>query len=141
MTLEFLTRRLVLNGGLEQNALKYLEKHKVADLLVSITSSLLFFRPEKPREFLLNILTRIKVAKITAVDFPTLMDDSNLISMFEIMDPANQGFITPVQYKEALKNLGLLGPDEEINEDGEVISKEDFKDDVNRRTLEMWSAF
>ncbi|XP_074050060.1 EF-hand calcium-binding domain-containing protein 10 isoform X2 [Macrotis lagotis] len=130
-----------LGSSREEAARLYLKKHRIMEVMNYLTAQLLYHRPEKPREFLLNILTRIKVAKITAVDFPTLMDDSNLISMFEIMDPANQGFITPVQYKEALKNLGLLGPDEEINEDGEVISKEDFKDDVNRRTLEMWSAF
>uniref|UniRef100_A0A4X2KR31 EF-hand domain-containing protein n=1 Tax=Vombatus ursinus TaxID=29139 RepID=A0A4X2KR31_VOMUR len=58
------------------------------------------------------------------------MDDSNLVSMFEIMDPTNQGFITPVQYREALKNLGLLDPDEVIDEDKEVITRDDFRDDV-----------
>ncbi|XP_072509200.1 EF-hand calcium-binding domain-containing protein 10 isoform X1 [Notamacropus eugenii] len=141
MAFEFLTRRLELNSLQEQQALQYLEKHRVLDLLVHLTSSLLFHRPDKPRDFLLNILARIKIAKLTAVDFPYLMDDSNLISMFEIMDPTNQGFITPVQYKEALKNLGLLDPDEVIPEDGEVITRDDFRSDVNRRTFKLWSAF
>ncbi|XP_036617133.1 EF-hand calcium-binding domain-containing protein 10 [Trichosurus vulpecula] len=141
MAFEFLTSRLVLTSAQEQEALLYLEKHRVLDLLVHLTSSLLFNRPDKPRDFLLNMLARIKIAKITAVDFPYLMDDSNLVSMFEIMDPTNQGFITPIQYREALKNLGLLGPDEVIGEDGEVITRDEFRNDVNRRTLQMWSAF
>ncbi|XP_020840216.1 EF-hand calcium-binding domain-containing protein 10 isoform X1 [Phascolarctos cinereus] len=141
MAFEFLTRRLELTSLRKEEALMYLEKHRLLDLLVNLTSSLLFHRPEKPRDFLLNMLARIKIAKITTVDFPYLMDDSNLVSMFEIMDPTNQGFITPVQYREALKNLGLLGPDEVIDEDREVITREDFRDDVNKRTLKMWSAF
>ncbi|XP_027694523.1 EF-hand calcium-binding domain-containing protein 10 isoform X1 [Vombatus ursinus] len=138
---KFLTRRLELTSLREEEALMYLEKHRVLDLLVNLTSSLIFYQPEKPRDFLLNMLARIKIAKITAVDFPCLMDDSNLVSMFEIMDPTNQGFITPVQYREALKNLGLLDPDEVIDEDKEVITRDDFRDDVNKRTLKMWSAF
>ncbi|XP_068963078.1 EF-hand calcium-binding domain-containing protein 10 [Petaurus breviceps papuanus] len=125
----------------EENAILYLKKHHIMELLSYLTCQLLYRRPDKPRDFLLNMLARIKIAKITAVDYPYLMDDSNLISMFEIMDPTNQGFITPVQYKEALKNLGLLDPDEVIGEDGEVITKDDFRKDVNRRTLKIWSAF
>ncbi|XP_020840217.1 EF-hand calcium-binding domain-containing protein 10 isoform X2 [Phascolarctos cinereus] len=125
----------------EEKAQLYLKKHHIMELLNHLTFQLLYHRPEKPRDFLLNMLARIKIAKITTVDFPYLMDDSNLVSMFEIMDPTNQGFITPVQYREALKNLGLLGPDEVIDEDREVITREDFRDDVNKRTLKMWSAF
>ncbi|KAM8979458.1 EF-hand calcium-binding domain-containing protein 10 isoform 3-T3 [Sarcophilus harrisii] len=96
---------------------------------------------DKPREFLLDILSRIKIAKTTSVDFPYLIDDSNLVSMFEIMDPTNQGFITPVQYKEALKNLGLLDSDEVIDENLEVITKDYFRKDVARKTLKMWLSF
>ncbi|XP_072509201.1 EF-hand calcium-binding domain-containing protein 10 isoform X2 [Notamacropus eugenii] len=125
----------------EEKAKLYLKKHHIMELLNHLTCELLYHRPDKPRDFLLNILARIKIAKLTAVDFPYLMDDSNLISMFEIMDPTNQGFITPVQYKEALKNLGLLDPDEVIPEDGEVITRDDFRSDVNRRTFKLWSAF
>ncbi|XP_027694525.1 EF-hand calcium-binding domain-containing protein 10 isoform X3 [Vombatus ursinus] len=125
----------------EEKAQHYLKKHHIMELLNYLTFQLLYHRPEKPRDFLLNMLARIKIAKITAVDFPCLMDDSNLVSMFEIMDPTNQGFITPVQYREALKNLGLLDPDEVIDEDKEVITRDDFRDDVNKRTLKMWSAF
>ncbi|XP_043824077.1 EF-hand calcium-binding domain-containing protein 10 [Dromiciops gliroides] len=125
----------------EEKAELYLRKHHIMELLNYLTVQLLYQQPDKPRDFLLNMLARIKIAKITIVDFPYLMDDSNLVSMFEIMDPTNQGFITPVQHKEALKTLGLLDPDEVIGEDGEVITREDFKDDVNRRTLKIWSSF
>ncbi|XP_074124497.1 EF-hand calcium-binding domain-containing protein 10 isoform X1 [Sminthopsis crassicaudata] len=141
MAFEFLTRGLELTSSREREALLYLKKHRILDLLVHLTSSILFHRPDKPREFLQDMLSRIKIAKITSVDFPYLIDDSNLVSMFEIMDPTNQGFITPVQYKEALKNLGLLDSDEVIDENLEVITKDYFRKDVARKTLKMWLSF
>uniref|UniRef100_G3W5M6 EF-hand calcium binding domain 10 n=2 Tax=Sarcophilus harrisii TaxID=9305 RepID=G3W5M6_SARHA len=114
----------------EEKARLYLKKHRIMEMLNYLTFQLLYHRPDKPREFLLDILSRIKIAKTTSVDFPYLIDDSNLVSMFEIMDPTNQGFITPVQYKEALKNLGLLDSDEVIDENLEVITKDYFRKDV-----------
>ncbi|KAM8979457.1 EF-hand calcium-binding domain-containing protein 10 isoform X2 [Sarcophilus harrisii] len=125
----------------EEKARLYLKKHRIMEMLNYLTFQLLYHRPDKPREFLLDILSRIKIAKTTSVDFPYLIDDSNLVSMFEIMDPTNQGFITPVQYKEALKNLGLLDSDEVIDENLEVITKDYFRKDVARKTLKMWLSF
>ncbi|XP_074124498.1 EF-hand calcium-binding domain-containing protein 10 isoform X2 [Sminthopsis crassicaudata] len=125
----------------EEKARLYLKKHRIMEMLNYLTFQLLYHRPDKPREFLQDMLSRIKIAKITSVDFPYLIDDSNLVSMFEIMDPTNQGFITPVQYKEALKNLGLLDSDEVIDENLEVITKDYFRKDVARKTLKMWLSF
>ncbi|XP_016281578.1 EF-hand calcium-binding domain-containing protein 10 isoform X1 [Monodelphis domestica] len=140
MSFELLTRKLELNSPLEEKALSYLEKHRILDLVVNITTSVLFSRPDKPREFLLNLLARIKIAKITSVDFPYLMEDSNLNSMFEVMDPTNQGFITNVQFREALHTLGLLSPNEELSVE-EIITREKFKQEVNKRTHKIWEDF
>ncbi|XP_051856127.1 EF-hand calcium-binding domain-containing protein 10 isoform X2 [Antechinus flavipes] len=125
----------------EEKARLYLKKHRIMEMLNYLTFQLLYHRPDKPREFLLNMLSKIKIAKTTSVDFPYLIDDSNLVSMFEIMDPTNQGFITPVQYKEALKNLGLLDSEEVIDEKLDVITKDYFRKDVARKTLKMWLSF
>lgn len=64
------------------------------------TCYLLYSLTERPREFLIQALERIKLAKQTGVDYPYLMDESNLEAMFEMLDTASQGYITLVQYKE-----------------------------------------
>ncbi|XP_007504161.2 EF-hand calcium-binding domain-containing protein 10 isoform X2 [Monodelphis domestica] len=124
----------------EEKARLYLKKHHIMELLNLLTVQLLVHKPDKPREFLLNLLARIKIAKITSVDFPYLMEDSNLNSMFEVMDPTNQGFITNVQFREALHTLGLLSPNEELSVE-EIITREKFKQEVNKRTHKIWEDF
>ncbi|GAB1297387.1 EF-hand calcium-binding domain-containing protein 10 [Apodemus speciosus] len=84
---------------------------------------------EKPREYLISLLERLRVAKATGVAFPYFMDNSNIVSMFEMMDTAGRGCITFVQYKEALKNLGLCAADEVLNDDGRAITLDKFRDE------------
>ncbi|XP_039105718.1 EF-hand calcium-binding domain-containing protein 10 [Hyaena hyaena] len=125
----------------EEEAKNYLEKHRIMELLNYLTSSLLFFRPEKPREYLISILERLRIAKITGVAFPFFMDNSNIVSMFEMLDTSNKGSISFVQYKEALKTLGLLTTDEVLKDDGHAITLDKFRHEVNKRTEEIWAAF
>ncbi|XP_021035221.1 EF-hand calcium-binding domain-containing protein 10 [Mus caroli] len=125
----------------ELQAKLYLEKHQIMELLSQLTSFLLFARPKKPREYVISLLERLRVAKATHVAFPYFMDNSNIVSMFEMMDTAGRGCISFVQYKEALKNLGLCAADEVLNDDGHVITLDTFRDEVNKRMEKMWSMF
>ncbi|XP_045877351.1 EF-hand calcium-binding domain-containing protein 10 [Meles meles] len=128
-------------GSREQEARNYLEKHRIMELLNYLTSTLLFFRPEKPREYLISILERLRIAKVTGVAFPFFMDHSNIMSMFEMMDTSHKGNISFGQYREGLKTLGLLDEDEVLQDDGHMITLEKFRSEVNKRTEKIWSAF
>uniref|UniRef100_A0A8C7BFG0 EF-hand calcium binding domain 10 n=2 Tax=Neovison vison TaxID=452646 RepID=A0A8C7BFG0_NEOVI len=121
-------------GSRELEARNYLEKHRIMELVNYLTSTLLFFRPEKPREYLISILERLRIAKVTGVAFPFFMDHSNIVSMFEMMDTSHKGTISFVQYREGLKTLGLLDEDEVLQDDGHVITLEKFRSEVNKRT-------
>ncbi|EDL36874.1 EF-hand calcium-binding domain-containing protein 10 [Mus musculus] len=125
----------------ELQAKLYLERHRIMELLNQLTSFLLFARPKKPREYLISLLERLRVAKATHVAFPYFMDNSNTVSMFEMMDMAGRGCISFVQYKEALKNLGLCTADEVLNDDGHIITLDTFRDEMNKRMEKMWSMF
>ncbi|XP_017361757.2 EF-hand calcium-binding domain-containing protein 10 isoform X1 [Cebus imitator] len=135
------SRRAMETRSRELQAAEYLEKHRIKELVSYLTSALLFFRPEKPREYLISLLERLRIAKVTGVAFPFFMDNSNVVSMFEMMDSSNRGTISFVQYKEALKTLGLCTEDEDLEDDGHRITLEQFKDEVNKRITEIWSAF
>ncbi|XP_077018842.1 EF-hand calcium-binding domain-containing protein 10 isoform X5 [Tamandua tetradactyla] len=54
-------------GDRECAARRYLEKHRIMELLNHLTSVLLFFQPEKPRDYLIAVLERLRLAKLTAL--------------------------------------------------------------------------
>ncbi|KAM4874354.1 EF-hand calcium-binding domain-containing protein 10 [Thomomys bottae] len=125
----------------ELQAKEYLEKHRIMDLLNYLTSMLLFNQPEKPREFLMTLLERMRIAKTTGITFPYFMDNSNIVAMFEMLDSAGRGHISFVQYKEALKTLGLSKEGEVFVDETRVITLDKFKSDVNKRTEKIWLSF
>ncbi|XP_033888073.1 EF-hand calcium-binding domain-containing protein 10-like isoform X1 [Acipenser ruthenus] len=91
----------------ELEANNYLEKHKILEFMDNLTSMLFFHRPERPCEFLITQLERLKLARTTSRDYPCLFNESNLEAIFGILDPTRQGYITVGQYKEALNTIGL----------------------------------
>ncbi|XP_078112720.1 EF-hand calcium-binding domain-containing protein 10 [Sander vitreus] len=112
----------------EKDAADYLEKHKMFELMENLTSMLFFYRPENPREFLIEQLEQLKMSQQNDVKGPNLFNNSNLDAVFGILDPANQKYITFAQYKQALTTLGIKNINEcpeGVNEDR--ISHETFK--------------
>uniref|UniRef100_UPI00398F73AC EF-hand calcium-binding domain-containing protein 10 n=1 Tax=Pristiophorus japonicus TaxID=55135 RepID=UPI00398F73AC len=91
----------------ERESTEYLREHHVLELLDNLTSMLLYHRPAKPLEFLIDQLEQLKIARLTGTNFPCLFDDSNLDAVFGILDTTKQGHITLNQYTEALKTLGI----------------------------------
>ncbi|XP_034390269.1 EF-hand calcium-binding domain-containing protein 10 [Cyclopterus lumpus] len=117
----------------EQDAADYLKKHKIPELLENLTSMLFFYRPEKPREFLVEQLELLKISQQSNINGPSLFNKANLDAVFGILDPANQKHITFAQYKQALTTLGIKDINEcpeGVNEDR--ISHETFKTEASR---------
>ncbi|XP_032436430.1 EF-hand calcium-binding domain-containing protein 10 [Xiphophorus hellerii] len=112
----------------EKDATEYLKKHKIVELMDNMTSMLLFYRPENPKEFLIEQLDLLKISRESGMRGPNLFDNSNLTAVCGIMDPANQKYISFAQYKQALTMLGIK--DININPEGRAkdkISHETFK--------------
>ncbi|KAM5172995.1 EF-hand calcium-binding domain-containing protein 10 [Mantella aurantiaca] len=86
---------------------EYLRENKIMDLVNNLTGLLLYYRPERPREFLISQLEKLKLARLADSGYPCLFDESNVEAVFGILDPAGQGYITGTQYTEALKTLGI----------------------------------
>ncbi|XP_067907386.1 EF-hand calcium-binding domain-containing protein 10 [Heterodontus francisci] len=91
----------------EREALDYLAEYQILELLDNLTSMLLYHRPAKPWEFLIDQLEKLKTARQTKKNYPCLFDESNLDAVFGILDTTKQGHITLKQYREALKTLGV----------------------------------
>ncbi|KAI7811883.1 putative EF-hand calcium-binding domain-containing protein 10, partial [Triplophysa rosa] len=126
----------------EQEAAEYLEKHKIIDLMDNLTSMLFFYRPERPREFLIDQLEKLKESKVSQEYSPCLFNESNLDALFGILDPSHQGYITHAQYKEALKTLGVKNFNEFPDGAGEDrISQETFRREAKDGLLRSAATF
>ncbi|KAM7397110.1 hypothetical protein PAMP_020107 [Pampus punctatissimus] len=86
----------------------------------NLTSMLFFYRPENPREFLIEQLEQLKISQQCGVKGPSLFNNSNLDAAFGILDPTNQKYITFAQYKHALTTLGI----KDINECPEGVNED-----------------
>ncbi|CAH1782522.1 unnamed protein product [Owenia fusiformis] len=86
---------------------EYLEKHRILELFNNLTSQLIYSRPENPKEFTIDLLEKLKKSRMTHLDFPSIFDESNVRSVFGMLDPTGRGYITLSQYKEALTTLGV----------------------------------
>ncbi|NXM72618.1 EFC10 protein, partial [Serilophus lunatus] len=113
----------------EQESREYLRRHRLPELLQRLGALLLFHRPERPREFLIQALERVKAGRRAEGEYPELMDEANLEAMFSLLDVLGQGRIRAAQYREALNTLGLSTEDLELRDDA-VITLDVFKEGV-----------
>ncbi|XP_072242449.1 EF-hand calcium-binding domain-containing protein 10 [Leuresthes tenuis] len=124
----------------EKDAAEYLKKHKIIELMDNLTSMLFFYRPENPREFLIEQLGQLKDSQQSGVKGPNVFNNSDLDAVFGILDPANKKNISFAQYKHALTTLGIKDINEcpeGVNEDR--ISHETFKTEA-MQGLRRYSA-
>ncbi|XP_072715560.1 EF-hand calcium-binding domain-containing protein 10 [Ciconia boyciana] len=124
----------------EQQGRDYLQRHRIPELLHRLGALLLYHRPERPREFLIQALERVKAGRRAEGEYPYLMDEANLAAMFELLDVVGQGHITLAQYREALKTLGLSTEDLQFGDDV-TITLDVFKEEVKKKMLESWAVF
>nr|XP_054487256.1 EF-hand calcium-binding domain-containing protein 10 [Agelaius phoeniceus] len=111
----------------EEESREYLRRHRLPELLHRLGALLLFHRPERPREFLIQVLERVKAGRRAEGEYPFLMDEANVEAMFSLLDVLGQGSIRAAQYREALKTLGLSTEDLELKDDVEITLHE-FKE-------------
>lgn len=61
---------------------------------------------------MLEYLEQLKKARATGLAFPALVQDTDLTSVFRMLDPVGQGFITYSQYAsstiDSIPNLAFL---------------------------------
>merc|ERR1712189_36308 len=94
-------------AGREDAAQFYLTKHRINDLFHNITASIVFDRPDDPKQYIIDFLKRLQDAKSVKMDYPNIFDESNVASLFGILDPSSKGTISHTQYKSAMDSLGV----------------------------------
>uniref|UniRef100_A0A8C3YM59 EF-hand calcium binding domain 10 n=1 Tax=Catagonus wagneri TaxID=51154 RepID=A0A8C3YM59_9CETA len=72
---------------------------------------------------------------------PRELEARNYLEKHRIMELLNYLTSALLFFRPALKILGLCTADEVFKDDGHGITFEKFRCEVNKRTLEIWSAF
>ncbi|XP_048739759.2 EF-hand calcium-binding domain-containing protein 10-like [Ostrea edulis] len=93
--------------GRDVEAREYLEQHRVLELFNNMTAQLIYKRPENPKKYMIDLLEKLQRSRATKHDYPCLFDDTNIQSVYNMLDPTNRGFITLQQYQEAMTTLGV----------------------------------
>lgn len=93
----------------EDGASKYLKDHKIIELFQNLTSALVYERPDDPKKFMKDHIEQLLKAKSDPdeAEPPCFMDESNLKSIFSMLDVTRKGYITKEQYLHAMGNLGV----------------------------------
>nr|XP_047924552.1 EF-hand calcium-binding domain-containing protein 10 isoform X1 [Anser cygnoides]XP_047924553.1 EF-hand calcium-binding domain-containing protein 10 isoform X1 [Anser cygnoides]XP_047924554.1 EF-hand calcium-binding domain-containing protein 10 isoform X1 [Anser cygnoides] len=127
----------------ERGGRDYLERHGIPELLRRLSALLLYHQPERPRQFLIQVLETVKAGRQGEGGYPCLMDESNLVAMFQMLDVADLGYITPVQYREGQSNPNgnQLSTDNLHIGDDVNVTLDTFKEEVKKRLLEIWAAY
>ncbi|KAK0064094.1 EF-hand calcium-binding domain-containing protein 10, partial [Biomphalaria pfeifferi] len=60
----------------------------------------------KPKTFLIETLEKLQMSRSTKSNYPCLFDETNIKSVFGMLDPTGRGYITLKQYEEAMLTLG-----------------------------------
>ena len=96
------------NGPMESEAANYLRNHKIPQLLENLTAALVYHRPDDPRQFTREHIEKLLKAKADPSQSPpSLVDESNVVSVFRMLDLAGKGSVTRQQYMEAMSSLGV----------------------------------
>ena len=92
-----------------QQAAKYIKEHKIMELFENLTSALVYEQPEDPKQFMKNFIEQLQKAKSDPDEFdpPSFFDESNLQSVFSMLDITKKGYISHEKYVQAMSNLGV----------------------------------
>lgn len=96
------------SGPMEKEAAEYLRRHRIPQLLENLTSALVYHRPDNPRDFMREHIEQLLKAKTDpSVQAPSLVDESNVESVFGMLDLAGKGSVSHQQYLDAMNSLGV----------------------------------
>ncbi|KXJ17422.1 EF-hand calcium-binding domain-containing protein 10 [Exaiptasia diaphana] len=129
-------------AGKEELAKQYLKRHKIMELLDNLTAQLIYERPGNPKEYMCNYLEKLKTGRTVQRGYPCLFDDTNIRSLFGMLDVTGNGFITFEQYKEGLDTLGVERFDKNPSgADIDKISGETFLKEARQGLLQSSATF
>ncbi|XP_031566111.1 EF-hand calcium-binding domain-containing protein 10-like [Actinia tenebrosa] len=126
----------------EENAKEYLRKHRIMELFENLTAHLVYERPDDLKGYICNYLEKLKTARTVQRGYPCLFDDSNIRSLFGMLDVTGKGHINYDQYKEGLSTFGIDSFDKDPpGADVDKINSETFTKEARQGLTDASSTF
>lgn len=96
-------------GVHEMAASEYLTKHRILEFFENLTSALVYEKPDDPRVFAKQFIEKIQTSQKDPdiTELPIFIDETNLESIFSMLDITKTGYITRQQYLHAMTSMGL----------------------------------
>jgi len=91
----------------EADALEYIKEHRLDGLFKQLCELLIYNQPIDPRAFLIEQLEKMVATRDNGSDPPTLLDMSNLVAIFGLIDVTQRGSISLSEALSALKKVGI----------------------------------
>lgn len=92
----------------EAEALRYLREHKIPQLFEQLTAALVYARPDDPKAFMREHVRELQRARQNPEeDPPCFLDESNLRSVFGMLDVSGRGHVSLQQYRAAMESMGV----------------------------------
>ena len=91
------------------DAAAYLKEHKIVELFEQLASSIIYEKPSDPKEYIKSYLKQLQGSRNNSdlITPPSLFDETNLISIFGMLDISHSGYIDRVQYLQVMETLGI----------------------------------
>ena len=91
------------------DAAAYLKEHKIVELFEQLASSIIYEKPSDPKEYIRNYLKQLQGSRNNSdlITPPSLFDETNLISIFGMLDITHSGYIDKAQYLKVMDTLGI----------------------------------
>lgn len=91
------------------DAAAYLKEHQIVELFEHLGSSIIYEKPSDPKEYIKNYLKQLQGSRNNSdlITPPSLFDETNLISVFGMLDITHSGYIDKVQYLQVMETLGI----------------------------------
>ncbi len=104
-------------------AVEYLKQHKIPELFEILTSSLVYNQPHDPKNYIQSYLKQLQESRKenNSDKLPKFFDESNVTSIFGMLDVSGKGHITLDQYKQAMVTMGI--PDYNNQPAGSELNK------------------
>lgn len=99
---------------------EYVAEHDLLGIMEQSLAALVFAKPDDPRAFLAQYLATLKKAGRKGTTFFT---DEDLATMFGLFDLTGKGVMSPTQFDNAMKSLGI---DKRPPKVGGPVTKENF---------------
>eukprot|EP00040_Diaphanoeca_grandis_P042383 m.264866 g.264866 ORF g.264866 m.264866 type:complete len:140 (-) comp58596_c0_seq1:225-644(-) len=121
---------------------EYFQEHGIPQLLENLTASLVYAKPDNPRQFLIEEMETLRASRDGNAQPKGFMDESDLGAIFGMFDIQRSGYITLATYKQAMKAAGIstANPQPE-GYNFDRISKSAFLDEGKRGLTKLHSTF